>query len=219
MAHVCGDMAVGKMAGDGKLRHPWSERCRHAVWRYVCWRVGPTRFEDFFWYSKSAQTLKFKMRALLMSKNTQTWHGARFEYFEQLSQSGWLQIPNKIHIIILWIDLNLNLLLFLKGLNPCEKNLRNSPKFYLDLVFITVNLVGHTFMQKIWVSIQVSMIWFEYKKRVWIWNSNHTTPIIQTKSYKDFIQASKLYSKLLFKQCSSYSGTRSVTAYALSDKG
>jgi hypothetical protein len=54
--------------------------------------------------------------------------------------------------------------------------------------------------------------WFENKNGVWIWNSNHTTLIIQTKSNKDFIQASKLQSETLFKHCSYYSDTRGVTA-------
>jgi hypothetical protein len=45
-----------------------------------------------------------------MSKNTQAWLGARFECFEQLSQLGHLQIPNKIHVINFGTDSNLNLL-------------------------------------------------------------------------------------------------------------
>jgi hypothetical protein len=132
------------------------------------------------------------MKAFPISKNTETWREAGFENFEQLSQLGRLQIPNIIHVIVLWIDSNLNILWILKGFKSCGNNLKNSPKFYLDLVFTAMNLVGHTCMQEIWVSVQVSITWFEYKKRVWIWNSNHTTLVIQTKSYKDFIQASKL---------------------------
>jgi hypothetical protein len=56
------------------------------------------------------QTLKFKRKAFPMSKNTQAWLGARFECFEQLSQLGHLQIPNKIHVINFGTDSNLNLL-------------------------------------------------------------------------------------------------------------
>jgi hypothetical protein len=82
----------------------------------------------------------------------------------------WLQIPNKIHVIILGTYSNLNLLWILKGSKPCGKNLVNSPKIYLDMLFTTMNLVGHTCMQEIGVPIQVSK-WLDLKirKRVWIW--------------------------------------------------
>jgi hypothetical protein len=58
------------------------------------------------------------------------------------------------------------------------------------------------------------MTWFENKKWVWIWNSNHTTLIIQTK-HTNFIQDYKLHSELLCKQCSCYSDTRGVTTLSL----
>jgi hypothetical protein len=50
----------------------------------------------------------------------------------------------------------------LKGFKPCGENLVNSLKFYLDLVFGKVNLVGHTCMQEIGVPIQMS-IWLDLK--------------------------------------------------------
>jgi hypothetical protein len=39
------------------------------------------------------------MEAFLCSKKFQTLHGARIEYFEQLSQFDQLQNPNRIHVI------------------------------------------------------------------------------------------------------------------------
>jgi hypothetical protein len=45
----------------------------------------------------------------------------------------------------------------LKGYRPYGKNLVNSLKFHLDLIFTKVNLVGHTCMQEIRVPIQVSI--------------------------------------------------------------
>jgi hypothetical protein len=39
------------------------------------------------------QTLEFNLNAFPCSKNTQTLHEARLEYFEQLSQLGQLHIP------------------------------------------------------------------------------------------------------------------------------
>jgi hypothetical protein len=47
------------------------------------------------------------------------------------------------------------------------KNLVNSLKFYLDLIFTTVNFVGHTCMEKYEVSIQVLIrLDLEIKKTV-----------------------------------------------------
>jgi hypothetical protein len=43
-----------------------------------------------------------------------------------------------------------------KGFQTLWENLVNPLKFYLDLIFTKVNLVGHTFMQEIGVPIQVS---------------------------------------------------------------
>jgi hypothetical protein len=42
----------------------------------------------------------------------------------------------------------------------------NSLKFYHDLIFTTVNLVGHTFMQDYDIPIQVAKACFESRKRV-----------------------------------------------------
>jgi hypothetical protein len=39
------------------------------------------------------------MEAFYCSKNIKTLHGARFEYFEQLSLLGRLQILNRIYVI------------------------------------------------------------------------------------------------------------------------
>jgi hypothetical protein len=52
---------------------------------------------------------------------------------------------------------------------------------------------------KIWSSkTSVKMNWFENKKWVGIWNSNHTTLIVQTKPVQDFIQASIVHSETLY---------------------
>jgi hypothetical protein len=166
------------------------------VWRALT--SGPCLVWRFFQHSKSSQTCKFKTDAFQCSKNNETLYAARAEYFEQPFQLGWLQTPNRIRVINFWTDSNLNLLWILKGFKPYGKNLRN--------------LLGHTCMQEIYFQYKCQMTWFEYKKRVWIWNSNHTTLVIQTKPYKDFIQASKLHSELLFKHCSCYSDARGAIA-------
>jgi hypothetical protein len=88
---------------------------------------------------------------------------------------------------------------------------KNSGKFSLDLIFTKVNLVGHTCMQefKLQKLYQKGLVWIKEKslnlkfKPYNIYNTYH--------SCKDLIQAFKIHSVLLFKQCSCYSDTRGVT--------
>jgi hypothetical protein len=144
--------------------------------------AGPISWEKWiFQIFKVAQTYKFKMEAFLFSKKFQTLHGARIEYFEQLSQLDQLQNPNRIHVINSRTYSNLKLLWILKGFEPCGKNMVNSLKFYLDLLFLNLNSVGHTCMPEIGVLIQVPK-WLDLKIRneFEFENSNHTTLIIQT---------------------------------------
>jgi hypothetical protein len=48
-----------------------------------------------------------------------------------------------------------------KGVQTCWENLRNSPKFSLDLILTKVNLVGQTCMQEIRVLYKCQVAWFE----------------------------------------------------------
>jgi hypothetical protein len=59
---------------------------------------------------KIPQSLKSNSNASPWFKNIQTLHAAIFEYFEQLSQLGHLQIPNRIHVKKFGTDSNLNVL-------------------------------------------------------------------------------------------------------------
>jgi hypothetical protein len=56
--------------------------------------------------------LIYKIQNLIFphSKNTETLHGARLEYCEQLSQLGLLEILNKIYAIISGTGCNLKFL-------------------------------------------------------------------------------------------------------------
>jgi hypothetical protein len=71
---------------------------------------GPSPFKQFPNEFQSFQILKFKTESFPCSINTQTLYDARFEYFEQLSKLGQLQIPNIIHVINFGTDSNLNIL-------------------------------------------------------------------------------------------------------------
>jgi hypothetical protein len=74
-----------------------------------------------------------------------------------------------------------------KGSKPSGKNLKNSPKLSFELIYTKVNLVGHTFMQEISITTQLSndLVWIKEKslnlkfKPHNIYNTNQTC--------KDFI--------------------------------
>jgi hypothetical protein len=70
---------------------------------------GPGPVKYIFKISNSTQTCKFKTEGFLCSKNIQTLHAARFEYFEHLSPLGQLQILNIIYVINSGTQFNLNL--------------------------------------------------------------------------------------------------------------
>jgi hypothetical protein len=151
------------------------------------------------------------MDVLPCSKNSQALHEARLQYSEQLPNLCRLLIPNRIHVIKLETDSNLNLLWILKGFKPSGKYLIIFWKFSFNMVFTKVNLDGHTFMQEFQITAQVSndVVWTKEKslnlkfKPHNIYNTNQTC--------KDFIQASGIHSEWLFKHCSCYNGTRGVT--------
>jgi hypothetical protein len=65
--------------------------------------------ELIFQYSNYLQTLKYKMKAILLYTNIQTWHGHRVEHSKQLFPLGELPIPNRIHVTNYGIHSNLNL--------------------------------------------------------------------------------------------------------------
>jgi hypothetical protein len=71
-----------------------------------------------------------------------------------LSKVTYLNIRNDF--IISRIKSNLNLASIFLGFKPLGKNKLNSLKFYLEVIFMNVNLVDHTCMQEIDVYIPVS---------------------------------------------------------------
>jgi hypothetical protein len=68
--------------------------------------------------------------------------------------------------------LTFNLGQIYSGLKPLWKNLENSPKFYLDFLFMNTNLVCHVFMPKSGVSKHgPKRLCLKRKKGLWIWIS------------------------------------------------
>jgi hypothetical protein len=53
----------------------------------------------FFDYSNFARISKYKTKTILMSKNIETWYGARVDPSKQLLLLGPLPIPNRIKVI------------------------------------------------------------------------------------------------------------------------
>jgi hypothetical protein len=73
--------------------------------------TGPTSFSAqccFSNYSNFAQISKYKRKTILMSKIIETWHGVRVDYSKQLIPLGLLPIPNRIQVIKLGTNSNLN---------------------------------------------------------------------------------------------------------------
>jgi hypothetical protein len=98
------------------------------------------------------------------------------------------------------------------GFNPFEKNLINSPKILLDLNFTKVNLVGITCMQEKELQSKCQTVWFEKNKNSLILKFKPYNISCTAQTHKDFIQAFKTRSELLFRHCSCYSDTRCVIA-------
>jgi hypothetical protein len=71
------------------------------------WAHPGWKFSNF---PKTTRKCKFKTNTFHCSKNSQTFHDARFQYYEQLSQLGQLQIAKRIHVINLRTYSNLNFL-------------------------------------------------------------------------------------------------------------
>jgi hypothetical protein len=111
--------------------------------------------------SKAAQTWKFKMDAVPYSTNCQFFHVARFTHYEQFSQLCRHLILNRIRVKNPRTDSTFESLKNFKRDLNLLKNLINSPKFLLDLIFTKVNLVGITCMQDIELQYKCQMAWFE----------------------------------------------------------
>jgi hypothetical protein len=87
------------------------------------------------------------MDVLPCSKNFQFLHAAILKYYEQFSQLCRHPILYRIRVKNSGTDSIIEYLLNFKRVKTSWKNLVNSLKFFLDLIFIKVNLVGITYMQ------------------------------------------------------------------------
>jgi hypothetical protein len=87
------------------------------------------------------------MNAFPNSKNVQDFHVSRLEPGEQLYPLAELQITTRIHVIKFGTNSNLNFSMNFKEVYTLWEKSSNSLKIYLELIFIKVNLAGHTCMQ------------------------------------------------------------------------
>jgi hypothetical protein len=106
---------------------------------------GPWLFSDFSRFS-ILQTLKSKSVTFPMSKLSHFLLVDSLKHKEQLSFLAQLQIPSGFQVTISGRNSNLNLPCILEGFKPFWKNMINSLKFPLHMIFIKVNLVGYTCM-------------------------------------------------------------------------
>jgi hypothetical protein len=90
--------------------------------------VGRARFnaEMISHYSNYLQTLKYKMKAILMFKNIQTWHGGIVEHSEQPFPLGRLLVPNRIRVTNFKTNSPLS---FSSNFKRIHTFLKNSDKF------------------------------------------------------------------------------------------
>jgi hypothetical protein len=119
------------------------------------------------------------------SKIHQILWGGILNAKEQLSFCGEIQIPNGFWIKMSGSKQHLNLVWIFRGLKPLEKKLTNSSKFYLEMIFMNVNLFGLTCMKNFEDTIQLAFeldlinkegFEFEYELELGLqWSSTVTT--------------------------------------------
>jgi hypothetical protein len=95
---------------------------------------------DFFLLFKLSQICKIQIRTFKEYKIHQTMHDGSLNSNEHLWFLKQVQIPNIMWIKILGNKLTLNLGRIYWGFKQLSKNLVNSPKFYLDFIFMNINL-------------------------------------------------------------------------------
>jgi hypothetical protein len=115
------------------------------------WQVVPRGFRFFSICPKLAQPIKLKRMPSWLdlhksAKNSPFLYEASFKYSKELYILCWLQTPNKNKVKNPRTDSILESLMNFKGIQSFWKNLINYSKFFLDLIFTKVNLVGYTCM-------------------------------------------------------------------------
>jgi hypothetical protein len=81
---LAGSADSAGMSGSGGSDRGWRGQNCDPIGTVAMGRAQFTA-ELIFQYSNYLQTLKYKMKVILMSKNIQTWNGGRVEHYEQLS--------------------------------------------------------------------------------------------------------------------------------------
>jgi hypothetical protein len=99
-------------------------------------------------FSLLVEFCKLTKLPLSNSKIYLTFWGGRINKKEQLFFWAQIQNPNEFWITNLGSNQDLNLVWIFRGIKPLDKNLNNSSKFSLDIIFMNVNLDDITCMQK-----------------------------------------------------------------------
>jgi hypothetical protein len=111
--------------------------------------------------SKTGSTLKVQNGCLILLQKFPILHAASLGYCEQFFQLCRHPIPNINRAENPRSDSTFESLINLKGIQTFWKNLINSPKFLLDLIFTKVNSVGITYMREFELQYKCQTAWFE----------------------------------------------------------
>jgi hypothetical protein len=152
------------------------------------------------------------MDALQCSKISQILHEYILESYKQLSQLLWLQIPTTSYVKNLGTDSIFESSMNFKGVQTFwEKSYKFSKiPSWLGLHKSEFSW-AHVYV-RIWVTKQVpKRPGLNKRKRLWIWNSNLTIFIMQTKLVSISFKLPKYIVSYYLKYCICYSDTWSVT--------
>jgi hypothetical protein len=102
-----------------------------------------------------------------MSKDTKTLHTHILKQKEKLYFLDQLKNTSGLHVTNSITNSNLNLPLILKGFKPFWKNLINSLKFHLLIIYLNMNLYLLTFIQILEVPLQVAKESLFHTQKSW----------------------------------------------------
>jgi hypothetical protein len=162
-AQAVGMVAVKPWAWT-RRRPPLSEGARRGLGASV--RTGsPTGGSRVVFYfsnlSKTGSTVKVQNGCLILLQKFPILHAASLGYCEQFFQLCRHPIPNINRAENPRSNSTFESLINLKGIQTFWKNLINSPKFLLDLIFTKVNSVGITYMREFELQYKCQTTWFE----------------------------------------------------------
>jgi hypothetical protein len=104
------------------------------------WLISGPGSISYFHSFSITRALKFQFVSFLMSKILEILQGDSLKHMEQLYLLAQLQTCSTCQVTNSITNSNLNLPWILKGFKPFMKNLLNSLKFHLQMLYLNINL-------------------------------------------------------------------------------